>query len=166
MIPRAAALNEMRGLLGWRPLYLLAIPLLGSVAVPIALAIRDGQHFVPGGLQIETDGAQGTIDASHYNMTLPVAIYNGTERVILGVSLWVEAYACPSDDAALSRCQKILATEQRMPLRLMPGGSAQMSQSLAGDAPSDVPGQHLRIIRKLDRVEDDRDLPHHLHPGD
>jgi hypothetical protein len=59
-----------------------------------------------------------------------------------------------------------MATEQLMTLRLMPGGSAQFSQSLTGGVPSGLPGQHLRIIRKLDRVDDDRDLPHHLHPGD
>ncbi len=114
----------------------------------------DAGHFVPGGLAIETDGATGRIADGRFSLALPMRVYNGTNRVITNVSLWVEAYACPDDGSALPDCAKFTAFEQSVPMKTSPKSSGWFSQGVSGGLPEHIPGMALRIVRKVQSVDD------------
>jgi hypothetical protein len=149
--------NEVVALLAWNPLHWLAWLAALALAVPATRMLLDLGHFVPGGLAIETDGASGEIDDASFSLDLPMRVFNGTSQVIYHVSLWVEAYACPEDGSALGNCRKIGAFAQEVPMNAMPGSSASFSQSFTSGLPAGIPGRHLRIMRKVQGVEDEDD---------
>ena len=145
---------ELGGLLAWRPLRWLGLLALSVTAVPVTRLILDVGHFVPGGLAIETDGASGEIDGGRYSLALPMRVYNGTGRVITNVSLWVEAYACPAEGAALPDCTKFTAFEQSVPMQTSPKRSGWFAQTVSGGLPDHLAGNSLRIVRTVQSVDD------------
>jgi hypothetical protein len=149
--------NEVVALMAWNPLHWLAWLAALALAVPATRMLLDLGHFVPGGLAIETDGASGEIGDESFSLDLPMRVFNGTGQVIYHVSLWVEAYACPADGSALGSCRKIGAFAQEVPMNSAPGSSASFSQGYTGGIPAGIPGRHLRILRKVQGVEDEDD---------
>ena len=146
--------DELGGLLAWHPLRWLGWLSLGVTAVPAARLALDAGHFVPGGLAIETDGASGQIEGGRFRLALPMRVYNGTSRVITKVSLWVDAYACPAESAALTDCAKFTAFEQSVPMETGPKRSGWFAQDVGGGLPDQLPGSVLRIVRTVQSVED------------
>ncbi len=74
--------------------------------------------------------------------------------MITNVSLWVEAYACPDDGSALPDCAKFTAFEQSVPMKTSPKSSGWFSQGVSGGLPEHIPGMALRIVRKVQSVDD------------
>lgn len=149
--------NDLSGLLVWLPMRWLGWLALLVLAIPASRMLLDMGHFVPGGLAIETQGESGEIGDGWVSLDLPLHVYNGTDRVIFRVSLWVEAFACPEDDAILSSCKKIIAFEQDVPMRTSPKSSGSFRQNYSGGVPDALPGRHLRILRKVEGVVDEAD---------
>lgn len=149
--------SDVGGLLAWLPLRALFWLTVVVLAVPATRMLLDIGHFVPGGLAIETDGEGGEIGEHGFSLTLPVRVYNGTSHTIYRVSLWVEAYACPSKEAALPLCRKLIAFEQDVPMQTAPKSSGWFTQRMTGGLPGAVPGQQLRILRSVQSVDDERD---------
>jgi len=114
----------------------------------------DMGHFVPGGLAIETDGASGEIGDGRFRLALPMRVYNGTNRVITHVSLWVDAYACPGEGVALPDCAKFTSFEQSVPMNTAPKSSGWFAQAVDGGLPENLPGHSLRIVRTVHSVDD------------
>jgi hypothetical protein len=110
-----------------------------------------------GALDIETDGASGTIRNGAVTLDLPVAVYNNSQRAILGVDLWVEAYACPSAASPNADCTRLMSFEQSETMRVMPNSSTVTNASRSGGLPEHLAGEHLRISRKVTHIEDDQD---------
>ena len=152
--PPAGLDPQLGGLLAWRPLRWLGWLALSVTAVPVTRLWLDAGHYVPGGLAIETDGASGQIGDGRYSLALPMRVYNGTDRVITNVSLWVEAYACPDEGAALPDCRKLSAFEQTVPMQTSPKSSGWFQQEVSGGLPGYLPGDSLRSLRKVQSVED------------
>ncbi len=157
LFPTTSIREELATLFAWRPLRWLAAAAALAVLVPVAWVTVDALRITPGGLAIDTDGAGGSISGNRLNLDLPLTIRNGTERAILSVSFWVEAYGCPAGNAPLSACTRILSIEQSIARRIMPGGSASTSQTLTSGLPEHLAGQHIRVLRKLETIEDDSD---------
>lgn len=149
--------SSLRRLIAWRPIQALWGLLAVVVAVPAVRMMMDAGHFAPGGLQVETQGASGQIAKGQVHLDLPVSVYNGSDRVITGLSLWVQAYACPTQNSPLDTCARILSTGQDVPIRLMPGGSLHSGRTITIDAPAGLPGDAIRIVRRVDNVADDHD---------
>ena len=145
---------QLGGLLTWHPLRWLGWLALGVVAVPATRLMLDAGHFVPGGLAIETDGASGRIGDGRFSLALPMRVYNGTNRVITKVSLWVDAYACPGEGAALPACTKFTSFEQSVAMKTAPKSSGWFAQSVSGGLPDHLAGDALRIERRVQGVED------------
>lgn len=158
LYPAATLREEMATLFAWRPLRWLAGIAAVALAVPAAMLMVEAIRITPGGLDIDTQGASGTILSDRLELDLPLTIRNGTERAIMSVSLWVEAYGCPAGNAPLSACTRIFSAEQSIARRIMPGSSASTAQTLSSGLPDHLAGRHLRITRKLETIEDDRDL--------
>ena len=156
--------NQVDALLAWNPLHWLAWLGALALAVPATRMLQDLGHFVPGGLAIETDGASGEIGDETFTLDLPMRVFNGTGQAIYHVSLSVEAYACPAEASALGDCRKIGAFAQEVPMNSAPGSSASFTQGYSGALPADLPGRHLRILRKVQDVEnaDDREREREL----
>lgn len=160
--PAATLRGEMAALFAWRPLRWLAGIATVALLVPAAMLTIEALQITPGGLDIDTQGASGTILSDRLELDLPLTIRNGTERAIMSVSLWVEAYGCPAGNAPLSACTRIFSAEQSIARRVMPGSTASTAQTLTSGLPDHLAGRHLRITRKLEAIEDDRDLSAHL----
>ena len=143
--------------MAWVPLRALAWLAVAVLAVPASRILLDTGHYVPGGLAIETDGESGEIGDRGFSLSLPLRVYNGTTHTIFRISLWVEAYACPSEEAALHLCKKIISFEQDIPMQTSPKSSGWFSQGLTGGLPNAIPGRHLRIVRTVKSVDDERD---------
>ena len=143
--------------MAWVPLRALAWLAVAVLAVPTSRILLDIGHYVPGCLAIETDGESGEIGDRGFSLTLPLRVYNGTTHTIFRISLWVEAYACPSEQAALPLCKRIISFEQDIPMQTSPKSSGWFSQGLTGGLPDAIPGKHLRIVRKVKSVDDERD---------
>lgn len=155
MTPSTA--SPLRRLLNWRPIQALWLLLLVALAVPAARMAMDAGHFAPGGLRVETEGATGTLRDGRLDLDLPVDVYNGSDRVVMDLSLWVRAYACPQEDSPLSDCARVLSTYQDVPMRLMPGGSLHTARTLSLGVPARLPGSAIRVLRQIDAVSDDHD---------
>lgn len=129
-----------------------------AAGVPLVRSGLLGGGVAPDTLGVETEGASGQIEGQRVVMDLPVTVRNGTQQVILRVSLWVEPYLCPSSSSALASCTHLPAMEQSVPLRLMPGETAHADPSMTADLPDAAAGTTVRIKRHLLAVEDDRDM--------
>jgi hypothetical protein len=105
------------------------------VGVPLVRSGLLGGGVAPDTLAVETEGASGRIEGRQVVMDLPVTVRNGTQQVVLGVSLWVEPYLCPGKGSALASCTRLPAMEESVPLRLMPGETTQTSQNLTATTP-------------------------------
>jgi len=149
--------SPFRHLLRWRPMQALWGLALIALAIPAGRMIIDAAHFSPGGLNIETQGASGTLRNGRLSLDLPVDVYNGSDRVVMDLTLWVRAYACPRETSPLSACKRVFSALQAVPMRLMPGGSLHTSQTLSAGVPADLPGDAIRILRQIDSMRDDRD---------
>ena len=146
--------TQLGGLVAWHPLRWLGWLALSVMAVPVTRMIIDAGHFVPGGLAIETDGASGEIGDGRYHLALPMRVYNGTNRVITNVSLWVEGYACPAEGAKLQSCTRFISFEQSVPMNTSPKTSGWYQQEVSGGLPQFVAGGSLRILRRVQSVDD------------
>ena len=105
------------------------------------------------GVEIDMAGAGGEVSDGRYAVEAPVWIANHSQHMIGRVSLWVDAYAC----RAGARCERVLSTEQSLPMRLMPGGSASFSTHFTGGLPARLAGAKIEVVRYLTGVEDETD---------
>lgn len=147
-------------LLGWLPLQ--ALMLLGGVALalPLARARIDpfGPGMVKGGISVDTDGAQGHVANGQFRLDLPLSVMNRTDNVVVGVSLWTRAWACPSAFTPLAGCRRLISTGQEFVPRLLPDGAASFPTVLTGGVPAGVAdGDEVRIERRIENIYDDRD---------
>lgn len=135
------------------PVYLVAVCAVYAGARPAWNAARMAfAASAAGGVRVETAGASGGMRNGRYMLDLPVDIINGTADMVMGVSLWVETYGCPSESARTSQCRKLTAFEQYVPVRLNPGSAESVSQKMAGVAPR--ADEVIRIVRRVDWIED------------
>ena len=139
-----------------RPLQLLALCALLVAAGPVWQMARMAASGVAGGVRIDTSGASGTISGGEYRLDLPVLVANGSPKVVFGVSLWVEAFACPSERSPTAACQRFASFEQYVPARIMPGSAQTSTQTVSGGVASDSDGAVVRIHRKLQSVTDEQ----------
>jgi hypothetical protein len=149
--------TSLSTLLQWRPIQALVTLVILTLAYPAVQMLRPNAAMANHTLDIAVEGAKGIMDEGQLQLDLPVAITNGSDRVIMRVVLWVRAYACPDEDTPTPECTKLLSTEQNLPLRLLPGQSANPIDHISSGLPDHIAGRLLRILRKLDRVEDDND---------
>ena len=155
-----SAWRALAGVVGWRPIQLLALVLAVAVLVPMARSALDpfGSGGVSGTVGIDTSGAEGRIDGDQFELDLPLAVSNRTANIVVGVSVWTNAWDCPGRFTPTAQCRRLLSTGQDFALRLMPGGSASLPTKLSGGVPAGA-GEHdtVRIERRLENVYDDRD---------
>ena len=150
--PRNPERSELAGLLRLWPFHILLLCAVYAGAGPAWNAARMAfAASAEGGVRVETEGASGRMWNGRYMLDLPVDIVNGTADMVMGVSLWVETYGCPSESARTSACRKLTAFEQYVPVRMHPGSASSFSQKMAGVAPRD--GEVLRIVRRVDWIE-------------
>jgi len=133
-----------------------------TLAYPAARWIVPRSAMANHALEIATQGATGNMTDGQLNLDLPVSIANGSDHVIMRVTLWVKAYACPDADAPTLACTKLISTQQNLPMRLMPGASLETVEHISTGLPDQIAGRHLRILRSLDQVEDDTDETNRL----
>lgn len=148
--PRYAELVALLRLWPLHLILLLALCLLGGPVWRAARVAYSGG--AEGGVQVDTAGASGRQSGGRYVLDLPVDIVNRGGGMVLGVSLWVDTYACPDTTSRLRDCRRLTAFEQYMPLRLAPGSAESASQQMDGIAPG--PDEVIRIERKLQAIED------------
>ncbi|MBC2668400.1 hypothetical protein ACFOON_06635 [Novosphingobium piscinae] len=135
------------------PLHLLLICAVYALGGPLWNATRMAfSGAAEGGVQIDTSGASGREVGGRYVLDLPVDVINRGAGMVLGVSLWVETYGCPSDRTPIAQCRRLTAFEQYLPLRMHPGSAESHSQRM--DAVAPAPGEVLRVTRKLQAIED------------
>lgn len=144
--------SELAGLLRLWPFHILLICAIFVGAGPVWNAARMAfAESADGGVRVETEGASGRMWNGRFVLNLPVDVINGTADMVMGVSLWVETYGCPSESARTSQCRKLTAFEQFVPVRMNPGSAESFSQKMNGVAPRD--GEVLRIVRRVDWIE-------------
>ena len=152
--------RALAGVVGWRPIQLLALVLAVAVLAPMARSALDpfGSGGVSGTVGVDTSGAEGRIDGDQFELDLPLAVYNRTANVVVRVSMWTTAWDCPGLFTPTSQCRRLLSTGQDFALHLLPGGSASLPTRLSGGVP-DGASQHgsVRIERQLENIYDDRD---------
>jgi hypothetical protein len=147
-------------LLGWLPLQVLMLLAGLAMVLPLARARMDpfGPGMVKGGISVDTDGASGTIADGRFRLDLPLTVMNRTDNVVVGVSLWTEAWACPSALTPLAGCRRVISTGQEFMPRLLPDSAASFPTVLTGGVPAGVSdGDEVRIERRIENIYDDRD---------
>jgi hypothetical protein len=147
-------------LLGWLPLQALMLLAGAAAALPLARARMDpfGPGMVRGGISVDTDGATGTIADGRFRLDLPLTVNNRTDNVVVGVSIWTEAWACPGALAPLPACRRLISTGQDFVPRLLPESAAAFPTVLTGGVPAGVAdGATVRIERRIENIYDDRD---------
>ena len=149
--------GELSALLTWHPTRWLAAAFALLLVMPIAQALHDYWHLVPGGIEVDTDGEDGMISDGQYTINLPVHVYNGTSNTIYGVSLWVNAFACPEANSSIEACRRIAAFSQDLAMTVSPNSATSFQQQVSGGLPETLPGEHLRIERKVERITDEND---------
>jgi hypothetical protein len=154
----AAPAVEARGLFSWRPLQLVLLLLLVIPGYAAVKMVQNSGHFIEGALQVETDGATGTISGNQLTVDLPVQVYNGTQQVILGVSLWVDAYACAETNSKLADCKKVLSTGVDFATNTAQKGSSKDSRQLTAGVPDDLPGRTVKVLSRVVNTDTDVDL--------
>ena len=146
------------GALRFWPLHLLAVCALYVLAGPawdiVRMTFAGG---APGGVQVDTNGASGRMSRGRFLLDLPVDIINRSPGMVMGVSLWVETFACPDDESPTSACRRLTSFEQYVPVRLQPGSAESHDQQMNGIAPR--PGEVLRIRRRLQSIDDGEPIP-------
>ena len=138
-----------------RPLQLLVPCALLAAAGPAWKMTRIAANGVVGGVRVDTSGASGTIENGRYRLDLPVLIANGSSNVVFGVSLWVEAFACPSERSPATACRRFASFEQYVPGRIMPGSAQTANDTVAGSVAVDADQTVVRIYRKLQAVSEE-----------
>jgi len=154
-------LASLHAVFAWRPLQLLVAAALLAVAMPSARRLVDpfGLGKVAGGIAIDTDGEEGRIAGGQFRLDLPLVVYNRTERVVVSVEMWTEAWDCPGRFTPLAGCRRMLSTGQDFPLRLAQGEDISLPTVLTGAAPSQADdGDTVRIVRRISNIYDDHDL--------
>lgn len=131
--------------------------LLCGVAGPVAYQQVQAAGHTRGALDIDTGAASAKLVDGQLQLDLPVAIYNDSPRAILGLELWVEAYACPQQRSTRAECTKVASFEQSEPTRVMPGSAARIARSITTPLPSARAGDVMQVSRRLTRIEDDQD---------
>ena len=145
--------NTLKGLLRLWPFHILLLCVIYAGAGPLWNAARMAfAEGAEGGVRVETAGASGRMWNGRYVLNLPIDIVNGTANMVMGVSLWVETYGCPSENARRSSCRKITAFEQYVPMRMRPRSADSYSQSVDSIAPRE--GEVIRIERRLQSIDD------------
>lgn len=143
------------------PLWLLAgllgALLLAALATPLARAVLHPWPSGASGVDIDSSGARVVVTGQHFEVALPLAVINHTDHVISGVSLWVEAYACPPGARPGQGCPRVLSAAQEVPMHLAPGGSGTWSSSFPGAIPDGLQGARIVVVRRLAGVEDEVD---------
>ena len=140
------------------PLHLLAACALYVLGGPAWNIVRMSfAGGAPGGVQVDTAGASGRMTGGGYLLDLPVDIINRSPGMVMGVSLWVETFACADDKTPTSACRRLTSFEQYVPVRLQPGSAQSHSSEMAGVAPR--PGEVLRIERRLQSIDDGEPIP-------
>jgi len=159
--PQATFWSGVAGVFGWRPMQMLAGLLVIAVMLPTAQKLLDpfGATAPKGGVSVDTSGAEGTIDSGQFRLELPLAVANRTDNVVVGVSVWTDAWDCPSLFTPKSGCRRLLSTGQDFAMRLAPGGNADLPTVLTGGLPAGAEdGDSVRIERRLENIYDDRDV--------
>ena len=144
--------SQIAALGRWRPLWIAAVLALVVLGWPAARWLIDRPHFTPGGLAIETAGASGEIAGGQWHLTLPVAVFNGSDRAVSALAIDVQAFACPADDSPVADCRRIATLTQGTPRLIPPGESARFTDRLSGDAPAGLPAGVVRINRRVESV--------------
>lgn len=151
---------EGRRLLAWLPMQAMLVVAGLALALPLARGRLDpfGPGMVSGGISIDTDGATGRIADGRFRLDLPLSVSNRTGNIVVGISMWTTAWACPSPFTPLSGCRQVLSTGQDFAPRLMPDSTASFSTVLSGGVPAGVEdGEEVRIERRIENIFDDRD---------
>ncbi|MDE2403672.1 MAG: hypothetical protein KGM17_03015 [Sphingomonadales bacterium] len=157
---RGESAGGLRGLFGWRPIQALLVIALLVLATPAVRSALDpfAVEQVPGGIVIDTGGAEGRIAGGQFRLDLPLAVANRTENMIMRVELWTDAWACPEASTPTAQCRRLLSTGQDFATKLGPGGSLSLPTVLTGGAPEGVRDDAaVRIERRLANIYDDRD---------
>jgi len=149
-------------LMQWRPMQGLLALIVITLAYPAVQVLRPSSAMANHTLEIATQGATGSMNEDQLDLDLPIGISNGSDHVIMRVVMWVHAYACPDDDTPTGECTKLLSAEQNLPMRLLTGESSHTVEHISTGMPDHIAGRHLRILRKLDHVEDDSDEDNRL----
>ena len=155
---RPVVADNPRGLLSWRPLQLVLLLLLVIPGYAAVKMVQNSGHFIEGSLQVETDGAKGSLSGNQLTLDVPVQVYNGTQQVILGVSLWVDAYACAEPNSMLADCKKVLSTGLDFATNTAQKGSTKTSRQLTAGVPDNLPGSTIKVVSKLVNTDTDVDL--------
>ena len=125
-------------LLGWLPLQVLMLLAGLAMVLPLARARMDpfGPGMVKGGISVDTDGASGTIADGRFRLDLPLTVSNRTDNIVVGVSLWTEAWACPSALTPLAGCVTSDQTSADPARSRDPGVLAQAAAASGQHAPA------------------------------
>ncbi|MBU6266350.1 MAG: hypothetical protein KGN34_02335 [Sphingomonadales bacterium] len=152
---------SLRAVFGWRPIQVLLLAAIIGFAVPVLRARIDpyGMGKVAGGISIDTSGEEGRIAYGRFRLDLPLHVINRSERAVVAVEMWTEAWDCPGRFTPLSGCRRMLSTGQEFPLRLAQGEDIALPTVLAGAAPRDADdGDTVRIVRRISNIYDEHDV--------